>query len=337
MEIRVLRYFLEIAREGNMSRAAERLHVTQPTLSKQMKDLEQELGKKLFKRGSTSVSLTDEGMLLRKRAEDLLAMADKITNEFQAMDDITGGDIYIGCAESYLVKYLARAVKKLSSIYPNIHYHVTSGDTEQVTERLDRGLLDMAFIVEPPDLSKYNYLEVPEYDTWGVLMRKDNPLAAKEAIAFDDLLDIPIFCSEQSAKMDLPRWCSENLDRLNILATFNLCNNGAVFVREGLGVELTFDKLVETNAESDLYRLRQFIGLPVTDFSRSASVSHPIQIIASSTCQLIFGQCLFARPIFIRVMAAVSLCFLHKMSHQLLLGIQFPMYFRGVLKTLSNY
>ena len=126
MEIRVLRYFLEIAREGNMSRAAERLHVTQPTLSKQMKDLEQELGKKLFKRGSTSVSLTDEGMLLRKRAEDLLALADKITNEFQAMDDITGGDIYIGCAESYLVKYLARAVKKLSSIYPNIHYHVTA-------------------------------------------------------------------------------------------------------------------------------------------------------------------------------------------------------------------
>ena len=222
MEIRVLRYFLEIAREGNMSRAAERLHVTQPTLSKQMKNLEQELGKKIFKRGSTSVSLTDEGMLLRKRAEDLVAMADKITNEFQAMDDITGGDIYIGCAESYLVKYLARAVKKLSSIYPNIHYHVTSGDTEQVTEQLDRGLLDMAFIVEPPDLSKYNYLEVPEYDTWGVL------------------------------KIDLPRWCSENLDQLNILATFNLCNNGAVFVREGLGVELTFDKLVETNAESDL-------------------------------------------------------------------------------------
>ncbi|EFV19361.1 hypothetical protein HMPREF1026_01475 [Lachnospiraceae bacterium 8_1_57FAA] len=143
-------------------------------------------------------------------------------------------------------------VKKLSSIYPNIHYHVTSGDTEQVTERLDRGLLDMAFIVEPPDLSKYNYLEVPEYDTWGVLMRKDYPLATKEAIIFDDLLDIPIFCSEQSAKMDLPRWCSDNLDRLNILATFNLCNNGAVFVREGLGVELTFDKLVETNAESDL-------------------------------------------------------------------------------------
>lgn len=113
MEIRVLRYFLEIAREGNMSRAAERLHVTQPTLSKQMKDLEQELGKKLFKRGSTSVSLTDEGMLLRKRAEDLLALADKITNEFQAMDD-TQAVIFILAVQNLTCKVLARAVKKLS-------------------------------------------------------------------------------------------------------------------------------------------------------------------------------------------------------------------------------
>ena len=122
MEIRVLRYFLEIAREGNMSRAAERLHVTQPTLSKQMKDLEQELGKKLFKRGSTSVSLTDEGMLLRKRAEDLLAMADKITNEFQAMDDITGGDIYIGCAETEGMRMLAKIISKIRQEYDHIHF-----------------------------------------------------------------------------------------------------------------------------------------------------------------------------------------------------------------------
>lgn len=250
MEIRVLRYFLEIAREENMTRAAKRLHVTQPTLSKQMKDLEQELGKKLFRRGSTSVRLTDEGMLLRKRAEDLLAMADKIENEFKTMDDITGGDIYIGCAESYLVKYLAFAVKQLHKRYPNIHYHITSGDTEQVAERLDRGLFDMAVIVEPPDLSKYSYLEVPENDTWGVLMRKDCPLAKKTEIAVDDLLPYPIFCSEQSAKADLPRWCGEKIDRLNLMATFNLVNNGAVFVREGLGLMLTFDRLVETTRDS---------------------------------------------------------------------------------------
>lgn len=254
MEIRVLRYFLEIAREGNMTRAAKRLHITQPTLSKQIKELEQELGKKLFTRGSgsTSLRLTDEGMLLRKRTEDLIAMADKIEKEFQALDEIMGGDIYIGCAESYLVKYLARAVSHLNENYTNIHYHITSGDTEQVTERLDRGLLDFALIVEPPELSKYNYFEVPEYDTWGAIMRKDCPLAKKEYIEISDILPYPVFCSEQSAKVDLPRWCREHIDRLNIMATFNLSGNAAVFAREGLGVVLTFDKLIEISEESNL-------------------------------------------------------------------------------------
>lgn len=252
MEIRVLRYFLEIAREGNMTRAAKRLHVTQPTLSKQIKELEQELGKKLFTRSSTSLRLTDEGMLLRKRTEDLIAMADKIEKEFQALDEIMGGDIYIGCAESYLVKYLARAVNRLNENYTNIHYHITSGDTEQVTERLDRGLLDFALIVEPPELSKYNYFEVPEYDTWGAIMHKDCPLAKKEYIEISDILPYPVFCSEQSAKVDLPRWCREHIDRLNIMATFNLSGNAAVFAREGLGVVLTFDKLIEISEESDL-------------------------------------------------------------------------------------
>ncbi|WP_195420927.1 LysR family transcriptional regulator [Faecalicatena contorta] len=252
MEIRVLRYFLEIAREENMTRAAERLHISQPSLSRQMKELETELGKKLFVRSSYSIRLTNEGMLLRKRAEDLLVMADKITHEFKSMDDITGGDVYIGCAESYLIKYLAFAVKRLRRRYPGIHYHTISGDTEIVAERLDRGLSDMAFIVEPPDLSKYNYLEVPENDTWGAIMRKDCPLAEKKAIELEDLLPYPIFCSEQSAKVDLPRWCGEKIDQLNIMATFNLTNNGAVFVREGLGIALTFDRIIEITPDSKL-------------------------------------------------------------------------------------
>lgn len=252
MEIRILRYFLEIAREENMTRAAEHLHISQPSLSRQMKELESELGKKLFVRSSYSIHLTEEGMLLRRRAEDLLAMADKITNEFQTMDDITGGDIYIGCAESYLIKYLALAVHKLNMRYSGIRYHITSGDTEQVTEHLDRGLSDMAFIVEPPDFSKYNYLEIPETDTWGAIMRKDCPLSKKETIRLEDILDYPVFCSEQSARVDLPRWCGENIDRLNIMATFNLSNNGAVFVREGLGIALTFNHLVDTGSDSEL-------------------------------------------------------------------------------------
>lgn len=235
-----------------MTRAAQRLHISQPSLSKQMKELETELGKKLFVRSNYSIHLTEEGMLLRKRAEDLLSMADKITNEFQTMDDITGGDVFIGCAESHLTKYLAQAVGRLNRRYPGIHYHITSGDTEQVTEKLNRGLFDMAFIVEPPDLSRYNYLEVPETDTWGAIMRKDCPLAEKDSVTIDDLLPYPIFCSEQSAKSDLPRWCGEKADQLNIMATFNLSNNGAIFVKEGLGICLTFDRLIETPPDSNV-------------------------------------------------------------------------------------
>ena len=252
MEIRVLRYFLEIAREGNMTRAAENLHVTQPTLSKQMKELESVLGKKLFRRGSTSVSLTDEGMLLRKRAEDILDMVDKTMDEFKGLGDLTGGEVIIGCAESYYIRYLARIIKDFQKKYPGLRYHIKSGDTLQVTEKLDRGLYDFAVIVEPPDLSKYNYLTIPEPDTWGLLMRKDHPLAKKQVIHVDDLYGIPLFCSEQAEKADLPKWCGEKVDELNIAGTFTLTYNGSIFVREGLGALLTFDKLADTSEDSEL-------------------------------------------------------------------------------------
>mgnify|MGYP000131989985 FL=1 len=252
MEIRVLRYFLEIARAGNMSRAAETLHVSQPTLSKQMKDLEQELGKKLFRRGSTSLSLTDEGMLLRKRAEDILDMVDKTADEFKALDDITGGEVHIGCAESYQLKYLAQAIQELKKKYPLLRYHLTSGNTEQVAERLDRGLIDFAVIAEPPNLSKYNYLEVPGVDRWGLVMKKDDPLAQKECIHVDDLAGLPLICSAQGMKFDISRWCGEKVDTLNLSGTVNLAYNGSVFVKEGLGYLLMFDHLVDTSSSSGL-------------------------------------------------------------------------------------
>lgn len=252
MEIRVLRYFLEIAREENMSRAAERLHVSQPTLSRTVKDLEEELGKQLFTRSNYSIHLTDEGMLLRKRAEDLIEMADKITDEFRSLGNTVSGDIYIGCAESYLVKYLARAIKNLNKIYPLIRFHITSGDTEQVEEKLKKGLYDFAFIVEPPDLSQYNYLEVPESDIWGAVIPNTHPLAQKNEITINDLLPYPIFASRQSMIVDLPRWCGEYSEKLNLLASFNLTTNAAVFSKEGLGITLTFDHLVDTSKESGL-------------------------------------------------------------------------------------
>lgn len=252
MEIRVLRYFIEIAREGNMSRAAETLHVSQPTLSKQMKELEKELGKKLFKRGSTTLTLTDEGMLLRKRAEDILEMVDKTTDEFKALDNIMGGDVQIGCAESYLIKYLARAIGQLKADYPLLRYHLSSGNTEQVTEKLDKGLLDFAVIAEPPSLSKYNYIEIPGSDVWGLLMKRDNPLTKKKTIVVDDLLRLDLICSDQAIKVDIPRWCGEKVDMLNFTGTTNLFYNGSVFVKEGLGSMLTFDRLADTGADSGL-------------------------------------------------------------------------------------
>ena len=252
MEIRTLRYFMAIAREENMTRAAEILHVTQPTLSKQMQALENELGKKLFLRHSFSIELTEEGMLLRKRAEDLLSMADKILEEFSAMDDIVGGNIYFGCAESYQIRHLARVIKRFKEQYPDFHYHITSGDTEQVTEKLDKGILDFAVIVEEPDYEKYNVLKMPGGGRWGVSMPSDSPLAQKEQITFDDLKGLPLFCSEQSWRADLPRWCQNRMDELRLEGSFRLSYNGSVFAREGLGYLLTFDHLIDTSEKSGL-------------------------------------------------------------------------------------
>lgn len=252
MEIRVLRYFLEVAREGSITHAAQRLHISQPTLSKQLKDLEGELGKKLFTRSSFSVRLTEEGMLLRKRAEDILDMVDKTQEEFKALGDITGGDIHIGCAESEGIKHLARRIRDIKGQHPGIRVHLYSGDTNDLAGRLEQGLLDFAVIAQAVDLSKYNYLELPWTDVWGVVLRRDDPLSAKEALGVEDLLGKPLIVSRQGLREDLPRLFGERVDRLNVTATINLVYNGSVLVREGIGYLLSFDKLANTGRESGL-------------------------------------------------------------------------------------
>ncbi len=252
MEIRTLRYFLAVAREENMTRAAEQLHVTQPTLSKTLKALEDELGKKLFTRRSFSIRLTEEGVLLRNRAEDLVGMADKITREFVTLDDITGGDIYLGLAESYQIRLLARAIREFRKQYPELHYHITSGDTEQVTEKLDKGLLDFAVLAEKPDTDKYDFLVFPQADVWGLVFSADDPLARKETILADDLIGLPLFCSEQSWRNDIPRWCGERMRELHLEGSFRLSYNGSLFALEGLGYLLTFEHLIDTSRDSGL-------------------------------------------------------------------------------------
>lgn len=252
MEIRTLRYFLAVAREENMTRAAEILHVTQPTLSKQLKALEDELGKKLFIRHSFSIKLTDEGILLKNRAEDLVSMADKIEKEFVALDDVTGGDLYLGLAESYQISLLVREINTFKKSYPRLRYHITNGDTEQVAEKLDKGLLDFAVLAETPDSSKYEALVFPESDIWGVVMPADSALAKKKAIRVDDLIGLPLFCSGQGWEKDIPGWAKDKMDKLHLEGSFRLSYNASLFAKEHLGYLLTFDKLVNTSLESGL-------------------------------------------------------------------------------------
>lgn len=254
MEIKNLRYFLAVAREENMSKAAEQLHVSQPTLSKTLKSLEEELGKKLFVRHSFSISLTDEGMLLRDRAQDLVAMSDKIEQEFSSLDDITGGDIYFGLAESYQIRYLAREIYKLKEKYPNFTYHITSGDTEQVTEKLDKGILDFAVLCETPDSNKYEYVKFPEADVWGAIISSSHPLAKKKSIHVSDLIGQPLFVSEQSWNNEIKTWAKERFPKLKLEGSFRLSYNGSVFARENLGILLTFKDLINTEGTDMVFR-----------------------------------------------------------------------------------
>ena len=252
MEIRSLRYFLAVAREENMTRAAEILHVTQPTLSKTLKTLEDELGKKLFVRHSFSITLTQEGALLRDRAEDLLTMADKIEKEFLSLDDITGGELYFGLAESYQIRYLARELRVLKEQYPGLKYHITSGDTEQVTEKLDKGLLDFAVICDTPNERKYEWTAFPEGDTWGLIFPASAPLAEKDVIKIDDLVGLPLFTSRQGWEGDIKKWAGNRFEELHLEGSFRLAYNASMFVREGLGYQLSFRNLVDVSEDSGL-------------------------------------------------------------------------------------
>lgn len=198
MEIRVLQYFLAIAREQSIIRAAESLHLSQPTLSTQIKNMEEELGKQLLIRGtkgSRKVTLTEEGMILRKRAEEILDLVKKTENEIILSDNVIIGDVCIGAGETDGVRLLAKAAGKLKKLYPGIHYHISSGNAVFVREQLDKGLIDFGIIFGTPDLTKYEALKLPAKDVWGVLMPKDSPLAEKEFISPEDLwgatADIP--------------------------------------------------------------------------------------------------------------------------------------------------
>lgn len=257
MEIRVLRYFLAVAREESITASANFLHLTQPTLSRQIHDLEEELGQQLLVRKSHRVVLTPEGMLLRKRAEEILTMVDKTESEFRSMETTVSGDVYIGSGETQAIRKIAKIIRQLQQDYPEIHYHMHSGNAPDITDRLDNGLLDFGILIQPADITKYDSLNLPAKDVWGVVMRKDSPLAAKACICKEDLRTVPLLCSRQAVLSQrhgnaFAAWFGADFDKLNIVSTYNLIYNAAVMVEEGVGYAITLDNLANTSAASDL-------------------------------------------------------------------------------------
>lgn len=252
MEIRVLRYFLAVAQEGSVTRAARALHLTQPTLSRQIRELEEELGQTLFSRGGRELSLTREGLLLRQRAEEIVGLAEITEKEFRSLGEKTvSGDLSLGCGESKALSLVTDALKVLQDEHPLIIPHFFSGNGEIVMDRLDKGLLDFAVLMGAENTERYSSLPLPNHDTWGLLMDKDDPMAQKKAITAEDLLDIPLILSSQSLSRDeLSGWLGFPMSRLHIAATYTLLFNGSLMVRSGLGYALCFDHIAPSGKDS---------------------------------------------------------------------------------------
>lgn len=258
MELRVLHYFLAVAREQSISAAAQSLHLSQPALSTQLKALEEELGKQLLIRkskGSRKVTLTEEGMILRKRAQEILSLVKRTQEEISSPDETIAGDVCIGAGETDIVRLFARAAQSLQRQHPDIHYHISSGNAEYVLEYLDKGLIDFGLLFGQVDLQKYEAIPLPVRDSWGVLMRRDAPLAQKETVRPADLWDQPLIISHQrSDDRRLAQWMQRDLSQLHIVATYNLVFNASLLVDEGLGYTLCFDKLINTRGSSLCFR-----------------------------------------------------------------------------------
>lgn len=257
MDIRVLKYFLAIAKEGSITAAANSLHLTQPTLSRQIKELESELGQKLLVRTNHNVLLTPEGVIFRKRAEEVIDLLDKAQGEINSAKDTISGEIYIGSGETDLNKYLADIINKIRSKYPQIVFHMYSGNLEDVTEKLDRGLLDFGIVMSPSDISKYKSVQIPDKDVWGIVMPKADKLASKDYVTLEDIEKFPLILPRKvfrayAQNNEFYRWFNEKKDKLNIAATHNLFYNAAILAEHGAGYMLTLNNLANTSKTASL-------------------------------------------------------------------------------------
>lgn len=253
MEIRILKYFLAVAQEENITRAAEVLLTSQSNLSRQLAELEEQIGKKLFERGSRKITLTEEGMFLHKRAKEIVELVERTEGDLIAFDEVPSGIVHIGAAETYAMRLIADAMLTLRKSQPQIQYDIFSGSTIEVTEQLNKGLLDFGILVAPVNLQKYDYLRLPMNDIFGVVMRKDSPLADFEVVRPEDIKDKPVLCSKQQLDGNvLSGWLGDDIKNLRIVSTFNLITTPAMLVDAGLGYAFAFDNLINVTGASSL-------------------------------------------------------------------------------------
>lgn len=240
MELRVLNYFLAIAREENFTKAAQQLHVTQPTLSRQIADLEQELGVKLFIRSNHHIILTEDGMILKRRAQEILSLADKTKRDFLQKDETLTGTISIGSGEFRSTEYLAKIIAAFSKKYPNVNYEIYSGNAGNIRDYIERGFLDLGLMSEPIDIRKYNFVNMPIKEQWGVFVQKDSPLSNKERICPKDLTGMSVVTATGDFNQSrIGKWLGDYKDQVAIVATANLPYNEAVLAKENIGVMLS--------------------------------------------------------------------------------------------------
>lgn len=251
MEIKSLRYFIVIAQEENITRAAEKLHVSQPTLSRQLQEIEEDLGVRLYTRSNFSIKLTEEGQHFKKRAQEILSLVDKTENEFREPNEIGSNDIYIGCAETESMSLVIDAFDQVRGTYPNARLHLYSSASDSIDYRLSKGIIDLALIVNHIDLDKYNYLTLPPHDRWGLYVLRSNPLSSMHSISKNRLLTLPLIVSRQSLNDELPRLLGKDVENIHLIATYDLIYNATLMVEKNMGFLLGFDHLIKCTRYSN--------------------------------------------------------------------------------------
>ncbi len=290
MEIRILRYFLTVAREENITRAAAVLHITQPTLSRQLMQLEEELNTKLLIRGKNKVVLTDAGMLLRRRAEEIIDLTDKTEKEFLEADELIAGEIFVGAGEIHAMHQLGEFMIKFQQHYPHIQYHLYSGNTDDVKQKIDQGFIDVGLLTEPVDIEKYDYVRLNYKEAWGILAPKDSEIAQKEYVTPDDILNLPLLIGHRLiVQNEIAHWMGIDVSELNIVATYDLIYNAAILVEKGLGYALCLDKIVYMHDES----LVRFIPLRPVFETGAVLVWKKHQVFSATATRFIQELCQF--------------------------------------------